>query len=231
MLEKWKQKLASKDCGRSSGRELSQRSFDIETRSFQIIDAEIISHDYNELEWSIVRRVIHATADFDFAKESRIVFHKDAIQSAFDAFKKKSPIITDVDMVLSAINKKLVKNLELETICHISDSTLVLEAQKHNKTRSEMAMHKGVDKMQNAIIAIGNAPTALYEAIKMVREGLAKPSLLIGVPVGFVSAPESKQELAKTNIPFITNIGRKGGSSVASSIVNALMLLYTSQNK
>ena len=94
-----------------------------------------------------------------------------------------------------------------------------------------MAMRKGANKMQDAIIAIGNAPTALYEVIKMVREGLAKPSLIIGVPVGFVSAPESKQETSKTNIPFITNMGRKGGSSVASSIVNALMLLYTCQNK
>ena len=158
-----------------------------------------------------------------------MLFHKDAIESAFDAFKKKSVIITDVDMVLSAINKKLVKNLELTAVCHISDSTLVLEAQKHNKTRSEMAIHKGADKMRDGIIVVGNAPTALFEAIKMVRTGLAKPSLIIGVPVGFVSAPESKEELAKTNIPFITNVGRKGGSSVASSIVNALMLLYTSE--
>ena len=125
--------MASEDTDKSLGRELSQRSFDIERRSFQIIDAEIISHGYNKLEWSIVRRVIHATADFDFAKEGRIIFHKDAIQSAFDVFKKKSPIITDVDMVRSAINKKLVKNLELETICYISDSTLAFEAQKYNK--------------------------------------------------------------------------------------------------
>ena len=89
-----------------------------------------------------------------------------------------------------------------------------------------MAMRHAANEMNGGIVAIGNAPTALYETINMIREGVTKPALVIGIPVGFVSAPESKEELTKTNIPFITNVGRKGGSPAASSIINAIMLLY-----
>jgi precorrin-8X/cobalt-precorrin-8 methylmutase len=212
--------------GTSEGREMSERSFDIEKKSFDIINAEIGSHNYNELEWAIVRRVIHATADFDFAGRARIMFRNNAIESAFYAIKNKCNIITDVDMVLSAVNKKLVTKLGLKTICYISNERLSDVARKFNKTRSEMAMRHAASEMNGGIVAIGNAPTALYETIRMIREGVSKPALIIGIPVGFVSASESKNELTKIDIPFITNIGRKGGSPAASSIINAIMLLY-----
>lgn len=205
---------------------MSERSFDIEKKSFDIINAEIGSHNYNELEWAIVRRVIHATADFDFAGRARIMFRNNAIESAFYAIKNKCNIITDVDMVLSAVNKKLVTKLGLKTICYISNERLSDVARKFNKTRSEMAMRHAASEMNGGIVAIGNAPTALYETIRMIREGVSKPALIIGIPVGFVSASESKNELTKIDIPFITNIGRKGGSPAASSIINAIMLLY-----
>jgi precorrin-8X/cobalt-precorrin-8 methylmutase len=207
---------------------MSNRAFDIEKKSLDIIDSEIGQHDYNELEWAVVRRVIHATADFDFARRERVVFHRNAITSAFNAIKNKCNIVTDVDMVLSAINKKLVTDLGLKVMCYISDKSLANEARKFNKTRSEMAMRRAANEMNGGIVVIGNAPTALYETINMIREDVAKPALVIGIPVGFVSATESKDELIKINIPFITNVGRKGGSPAASSILNAILLLCQS---
>lgn len=208
---------------------MSERAIDIEKLSFEIIDAEIGSHSYNELEWPIVRRVIHATADFDFARKGRIIFHNNPIDSAFNAIKNKCNIVTDVDMVLSALNKKSISDLGLKSACYISDKTLSDKARLYNKTRSEMAMRYAADEINGGIVAIGNAPTALYEIIKMVRENVTKPALIVGIPVGFVSASESKDELRKIDIPFISNIGRKGGSPAASSIVNAIMLLYKSK--
>jgi precorrin-8X/cobalt-precorrin-8 methylmutase len=208
---------------------MSERAIDIEKLSFEIIDAEIGSHGYNELEWPIVRRVIHATADFDFARKGRIIFHNNPIDSAFNAIKNKCNIVTDVDMVLSALNRKSIFDLGLKSACYISDKTLSDKARLYNKTRSEMAMRYAADEINGGIVAIGNAPTALYEIIKMVRENVTKPALIVGIPVGFVSASESKDELRKIDIPFISNIGRKGGSPAASSIVNAIMLLYKSK--
>jgi precorrin-8X/cobalt-precorrin-8 methylmutase len=215
----------------SADREMSKRSLDIEKKSFDIIDTEIGVHHYNNLEWVIVRRVIHATADFDFARKGRLIFHRDVIESAFNAMKNKCNIVTDVDMVLSGINKKSIASLGLKAICYISNESLIDQSRKSNRTRSEIAMRHAANEMDGGIVAIGNAPTALYETIKMIREGLTKPAVVIGIPVGFVSAPESKEELMKTYIPFITNVGRKGGSPVASSIVNAIMLLYREKSE
>jgi precorrin-8X/cobalt-precorrin-8 methylmutase len=205
-------------------RGMSERAFDIEKRSFRIIDEEVGEHDYNQLEWELVRRVIHATADFEFVSTSKIIFHKDALDSGFNAMKNKCTIITDVDMVLSALNKKSLSDLGLRAVCHLSNKSLVEMSRGLNKTRSEMAMRYAGNQMNAGIVVVGNAPTALFETIRMIKEGAAKPALVIGMPVGFVSALESKEELSKTEIPFITNIGRKGGSAAATSIMNALML-------
>ncbi|MFL6385418.1 MAG: precorrin-8X methylmutase [Nitrososphaeraceae archaeon] len=225
MISSNKKKITSAD------REMSKRSLDIEKKSFDIIDTEIGVHSYKNLEWVIVRRVIHATADFDFARKGRIIFHRNAIESAFNAIENKCNIVTDVDMVLSGINKKSTASLGLKAICYISNESVIDESRKSNRTRSEIAMRHAANEMDGGIVAIGNAPTALYETIKMIREGLTKPAVIIGIPVGFVSAPESKEELMKTYIPFITNVGRKGGSPAASSIVNAIMLLYQGKSE
>jgi precorrin-8X/cobalt-precorrin-8 methylmutase len=211
----------------AENRSMSIRSFDIEKTSFEIIDKEVGMHRYvNNYEWNIVRRVIHATADFDFANKERLLFNNNAIKSGFKAIEKKSNIITDVEMVRSGISKNSLTKLNLKCICNISDDNVIEDAKKFNKTRAEMAMRNLIEESNNSIIVIGNAPTALYEIIKMIKEKITNPFLVIGVPVGFVSAVESKIELTKTTIPHITNIGRKGGSSVACSIINALMLLY-----
>jgi precorrin-8X/cobalt-precorrin-8 methylmutase len=231
--------LASKDSehsyrnqysGTAAGRAMSEKAFDIEKRSFEIIESEVGNHQYNENEWVIVRRVIHTTADFDFAYKGKIIFHKKAIESAFNALRERCTIVTDVDMVLAAISEKSIIDLGLKRVCYISDSMVTEQARKLGKTRSETAMRRAAKDMDGGIIAIGNAPTALYEVINMVREGITKPALVVGIPVGFVSAAESKEELAKMNdLPFITNVGRKGGSSAVSSIINAIMLLYQSK--
>jgi precorrin isomerase/sirohydrochlorin ferrochelatase len=218
--------------GTAASRNMTERAFDIEKRSFEIIDSEIGKHNYNSREWPIVRRVIHATADYEFAHGSaKILFHKLAIESAFSAIRSKCTIVTDVDMVLAAINKKSLSDLGLKAVCYISDRGIAEEAKGLGKTRSEMAMRKAAKEINGGIVVIGNAPTALLEVIEMSREGTIKPSLIVGMPVGFVSAPESKAELAKLDVPFITNVGRKGGSPAASSVINALLLLYQNHQR
>lgn len=217
--------------GSARGRDMSMRSFGIEKQSFDIIESEIGDHGYSKDQWVIVRRVIHATADFDFAKDCKIVFHKDAIDSAFLAFSNQSYVVTDVEMVLHGINKKSLSNLNMTGVCYINDPECVSNSKKFEKTRSELAIQKAMDKINNGIVVIGNAPTALYEVVSLIKENKLSPFLVIGLPVGFVSAVESKHELSKLDIPYITNSGRKGGSSAASSIINALMLLYIENKK
>jgi len=197
----------------------------IEDESMEIIEREVGSHPYNELEWPIVRRIIHATADFDFAGENKIVFHKDAITSGINALKNGCSIIADVNGVIGGLNKQNPKDFGNNLICNISDPDLAERAKQENKTRAQMSMRIAASEMNGGILVIGNAPTALLEVIKMIREGVTKPALVIGIPVGFVSAAESKEELQTVDVPFITNTGRKGGSSCAASIVNALFKL------
>jgi len=213
---------------RAKSRDMSEAALGIEENSMKIIESEIGIHGYTKAQWNIVRRVIHATADFDFAKPDKngIIFSTNAIENAFGAFKQRRHIVVDVDMVLSGINKKSVAKIGTNLICNISNKEVVEISKNQNKTRSTVAMRYSSKEIDGGIVLIGNAPTALYEVIKMVNEDAARPSLVIGIPVGFVSASESKLELLKANVEFITNIGRKGGSPTASSIINALMLMY-----
>jgi precorrin-8X/cobalt-precorrin-8 methylmutase len=211
---------------RSRLREMSEKSLGIEDQSMRIIDSEVGTHKYNYLEWSIVRRVIHATADFDFAKSNGIIFSLNAIESAFQAFQKKQNIVTDVEMVLSGINKRSLGRIGIKAMCNLSNEQVIGQAKTSEKTRSALAMRYSLPAISDGIVAIGNAPTALYEIISMIREDLVMPALIIGIPVGFVSAVESKAELVNTKCEYITNLGRKGGTPAVSSIVNALMLLY-----
>jgi len=203
----------------------SEKAMDIEKRSMAIIEQEVGKHSYNGLEWIIVRRIIHATADFDFAKQNGIIFHKDAIASALNAIGNKCAIVGDSDIVLAALNKKSLNDFALRCVCKISDQSIANESKQLNMTRAEIAMRKASADINNGIVAIGNAPTALFEVIRMVNEGV-KPALIIGIPVGFVSAVESKEELLSVNVPYITNKCRKGGSTVAASIINALFGIY-----
>ncbi len=194
----------------------------IEDASMQVIEREIGSHSYNEKEWSIVRRVIHSTADFDFARENAIVFHKDAIESGLNALKAGCRIVVDVNGVAGLLNKQNTKKFGNNVICRISDPEITRQVQESNKTRSQMSMRRSSSDIDEGLVVIGNAPTALFEVIQMIKEDITSPALIVGIPVGFISAAESKEELRKIDIPFITNRGRKGGSSSAAAIVNAL---------
>ena len=203
----------------------TEKGQSIEDQSMEIIEREIGSHQYDELEWPIVRRVIHATADFDFAKDNKIIFHKDAIKSGINALRNGCNLIVDVNGVIGGLNKQNLNEFGNNTICNISNPIIVEEAKKYNKTRAQTSMRMAASEMNGGIVVIGNAPTALLEVIQMIREGVTTPALIIGVPVGFVSSPESKEALQALDIPFITNKGRKGGSPCASAIVNALFKL------
>ena len=194
----------------------------IEDESMEIIEREIGQHPYKGHEWKIVRRVIHSTADFDFAGKNGLVFHKDAVNAGIEALKSGKNIIVDVNGIIGLLNKQNLTDFKTSVICDISNPEVVKEATKLNKTRAQTAMRIRAREMNGAVVVIGNAPTALLEVIQMIKENVTRPSLVIGVPVGFVCAAESKDDLKKLDIPFITNIGRKGGTPCASAIVNAI---------
>src|SRR5574338_205101 len=209
---------------------ITRKGQSIEDKSMEIIENEIGSHSYNEKEWPIVRRVIHATADFDFARQNMIVFHKNAISSGINALENGCNIIVDVNGVIGGLNKENLKEFGNKAICNISDSNIIEQAKKLNKTRAQTSMRMVASDMDGGVVAIGNAPTALLEVVQMIRENVTRPALVIGIPVGFVCAVESKEELQTLNIPYITNKGRKGGSPCASAIVNALFKILKEQS-
>jgi len=210
---------------------ITQKGQSIEDKSMEIIENEIGSHPYSKDEWLIVRRIIHATADFDFARQNMIVFQKNAISRGIKALKNRCNIIVDVNGVIGGFNKENLKEFGNKAICSISDPNIVEQAKKLNKTRAQTSMRMAALEMNGGVVAIGNAPTALLEVIQMIRENVTRPALVIGIPVGFVCAVESKEELQTLDIPYITNKGRKGGSPCASAIVNALFKILKEKPK
>ena len=203
----------------------------IEDASMQMIEEEVGEHNYSNKEWLIVRRIIHSTADFDFVGKNKLIFHKDAVESGMNAIRNGCSIVVDVNGVIGLLNKQNPKDFGNKIICKISDPEIMKLAKKEDKTRSQVCMRAAKSEIEGGIVAIGNAPTALLEVIQMVKEGVVKPALIIGIPVGFICASESKEELSKLEeIPFITNIGRKGGSSSAAAIINALYKLVRAES-
>lgn len=194
----------------------------IEDESMEIIEREIGSHPYTGYEWQIVRRIIHSTADFDFARQNNILFHKDAVKAGLEALRTGKNIIVDVNGIMGLLNKKNLVDFKNNVICDISNPDVVKEATKLNKTRAQTAMRIRASEMNGGVVVIGNAPTALLEVIQMVKEKTITPKLIIGIPVGFVAAAESKDELQTIDVPYITNKGRKGGTPCAAAIINAL---------
>ncbi len=200
---------------------------EIEKLSMKIIEEELGETNFTPQELEIVKRVIHATADFDFAKSIR--FHKAAIKKGIAALKNGKTIITDTKMAASGISWYLLKEGKKQIVTPISFHECKEKAKKNGSTLSEAAMELSV-KFSPGIIVIGNAPTALLKVIKLVKKRVLSPDLIIGVPVGFVNAKESKEELLKQDlVPFITTIGRKGGTPVGVAIVNALIRLMHSR--
>jgi precorrin-8X/cobalt-precorrin-8 methylmutase len=196
---------------------------EIEEKSFAIITEELGEHSFTPEQFPVVQRVIHASADFDLGRS--LLFHPDAVEAGIQAIRTGKILVAEVQMVQVGISKARIEKFGGEVKVYISDRDVMEEAKRLNTTRAIISMRKAVKEAEGGIFAIGNAPTALLELIRLVKEGEAKPGLIIGMPVGFVSAAESKEELAKLDIPFITNQGRKGGSPVTVAAVNALSLM------
>jgi precorrin-8X/cobalt-precorrin-8 methylmutase len=195
----------------------------IEAESFRIIDREAGPHRFSPPEWTIVRRMIHTSADFDYLRSVR--FHPRAIAAGIAAMRAGGPIVTDTHMARMGIRKVELERLGLSATCLIDDPRVHTAAREKNTTRAEAAVDIALELSAGGIYAVGNAPTALLRLIAKLRAGAAAPALIIGLPVGFVNAAESKAALAALEHPHITNEGRKGGSNVAAAVVNALLLL------
>jgi precorrin-8X/cobalt-precorrin-8 methylmutase len=207
---------------------LTMKPEEIEAESFRIIDVEAGDHGWPDAEWQVVRRVIHTSADFEYARS--MVFSEEALERGIDAIRSGCGIVTDTTMALSGISKARLVPFRCEVTCHVADSDVSALAQREGVTRSVIAMRKAIVNPGNRIFAVGNAPTALFELLRLIRDGHVRPSLVIGLPVGFVGAEESKLALAAiSGVPFITNMGRKGGSNVAAAVVNALAILAGQQ--
>ncbi len=194
---------------------------EIERSSFEMIRAEMGKHAFNEEELVIAVRVIHATADFDY--KDLLKFHPRAISSGIEALRRGVTILTDVQMVEAGISQTRLDCLGSQKICEIRHLEVLKAAREVNETRATMAMRQNAHLLEGGIAAIGNAPTALLEVVRMVEEEGLAPALIVGVPVGFINTVEAKEALMRLDVPYITSTGRKGGSSVAVAIVNALM--------
>ena len=172
-------------------------------------------------ELPVVRRVIHTTADFDFAENMR--FSKGAVKLAREALKNGAAVVTDTNMAAAGINRAACARCGGEVGCRMADPAGREAAEARGTTRAVVSMEEAVKATPNALFAVGNAPTALIRLCELIEEGKCAPALVIGVPVGFVNVVESKERLLAAKVPYITAVGRKGGSPVASTIVNALL--------
>jgi precorrin-8X/cobalt-precorrin-8 methylmutase len=196
----------------------------IEKRSFEIITEELGDKTFPEETDSIVKRVIHTTADFEYA--DLIEFKNDAVAKGLEALAAGKKIYADTGMIKVAVNSRAMALQGVEIVNYVHDEDVRSEAAKRGVTRSTVAMEKALDDDDVRIFAIGNAPTALYRLIEYVKAGKAAPKLIIGAPIGFVGAAESKKaldELDALQVPYIRINGRKGGSAVAAAILNALL--------
>lgn len=197
---------------------------EIEKRSFEMITEELETSGIvlPEKEAPIIKRCIHTSADFDYAKN--LVFSPDAIEKALEALRQGACIVTDTQMGRSGINKKKLAEFGGEVYCFMSDEDVAEEAKKNGTTRAVASMDKACTLNKKLIFAIGNAPTALIRLDELIQEGKIKPELIIGVPVGFVNVVQSKELIIeRKDVPYIVARGRKGGSNIAACICNALL--------
>lgn len=206
-------------------RQMTALGRSIEGGSFAIIDQEAGTHDFRSDEWEVVRRVIHATADFEF--KSLMRFHPNAVHAGVTALQGGCPLLVDVKMIAAGLNEERLSSYGCKVYSFISDEDVIATAKANNSTRAIEAMRKSrrLNLLDGAVVAIGNAPTALLELARLIREEHARPALIIGVPVGFVSAAESKEIVLELSTPSIVARGRKGGSPIAVAIIHALLLL------
>ena len=205
----------------------------IEHDSFAIIDAEAGSHDYTPEQWPLVRRMIHANADFEF--NGLTAFHPDAMQAGLAAvLRGNTPVVADVEMICVGLSRPRLAHFGMHTHHYISDPDVIERAHAEETTRAVQAMRKAWREgtLEGAIVGIGNAPTALYEVIRLIREEGVRPALVVAMPVGFVSAAESKADMMQvTEVPWIAIRGRKGGSTLVVAAIHALLGLAEAQQR
>ena len=198
---------------------------DIERRSFEIITSELGGRTFPALEEPIVKRVIHTTADFSFADS--LVFAHDAAARGIEALKSGATVLTDTNMALSGISKPSLSKLGCTACCYMADADVAAAAKAAGTTRAVASMNKARDIEGPLIVAVGNAPTALLRLCELMDAGEIAPALVVGVPVGFVNVVEAEEELLARDVPAIVARGRKGGSTVAAAIMNALLYQIT----
>ncbi len=196
---------------------------EIEKRSMQIITSELNGRTWPEPEFSILKRCIHTSADFDYA--DNLTFSEDAANIGVNAIRAGADIVTDTKMAAAGINKKKLSAYGGSVHCFISDDDVVAEAKERGCTRATICMERGAEiaKRKPVIFAIGNAPTALVRLYELIEAGEIKPALVIGAPVGFVNVVESKELIMSCDTPFIVPKGRKGGSNIAATICNSMI--------
>lgn len=195
---------------------------DIEKRSFEIIESELRAQIPDEVK-PIVLRVIHTTADFDFAENLK--FSENAVKHALEAIKNGVTIVTDTNMARAGINRAALEKLGCKAVCFMADEDVAKTASQRGITRAAASVEKAAHLASPVIYAVGNAPTALIEICELAARGEFTPALVIGAPVGFVNVIQSKEMLVNTHLPYIAAMGRKGGSTVAAAIVNALLYM------
>lgn len=200
---------------------------EIEKRSFEIITEELKERGivFPTEQEMITKRVIHTSADFDYA--GTMTYSKDAVSIAKELLKNGADIVTDTNMALSGINKKALAKLGGCAHCFMADEDVAMIAKERGVTRAVVSMEKAASIEKPVIFAVGNAPTALIQLYEMMQEGHWRPAFVIGVPVGFVNVEVAKELIMETEVPYIINRGRKGGSNVAAAICNALLYELT----
>lgn len=198
------------------------KPMEIEKRSFEIITEEL-GYELPEELAPIIKRCIHTSADFDYAKN--LCFSDGVVTKAIEALKNGACIVTDTQMAKSGINKKALAKYGGEVFCFMADEDVAEIAKKNGSTRATASMDKAAAMNQPLIFAIGNAPTALVRLYELIEDGKLKPELIIGVPVGFVNVVQSKELIMETDVPYIVARGRKGGSNIAACICNALLYM------
>lgn len=204
---------------------------DIESRSFEIITTELGECMLNPENELVIKRCIHTSADFDYART--LCFSPHAVSHAVQALKQGVSIVTDTNMAKAGINKRVLARFGGEVLNFMADADVAAEAKERGITRSAVCMERGASLQKPLIYAVGNAPTALIRLYEMLEEGnMVTPALIIGVPVGFVNVVESKELiLGRTDVPFIVARGRKGGSNIAACICNALLYLASNNER
>lgn len=198
---------------------------DIEKRSMEIIGEELGEVQIDQDKLSIVKRVIHTSADFDYA--NTLCFSENVVEKALGALQKGATIVTDTNMARVGINKAGLDKLGCKAVCFMADPDVAARAKEAGSTRAAACMEKACAIEGPIIVAVGNAPTALVRLDELIKEGKIKPELIIGVPVGFVNVVEAKEIIMKAGAPYIVARGRKGGSNVAAAICNALIYKLT----